>query len=371
MIFYKENDVFSEALERVRFVFDNCDDVMVAMSGGKDSTVVFNIALMVAREKGRLPLKVFWLDQEAEWQHTVDYMDHVMRLDEVEPRWYQIPFDFTNSLSPDKNMIRLWDEGKEKLWIHPKSDISIKEAETRSKRFHQIYKELQNQSTDAALCGVLCGLRVEESPARRLTITGMASQFKGITWTNKQYGNCIQFYPIYDFTFSDIWTAIARNGWEYNRVYDLQYRYGVNERDMRVSALIHETAWGSIKMLQEFEPATYNKFVRRVSGTSTFNHAFDEGGIIPTELPFAFRDWMEYRDYLLEHITKDEYKELFRKRWRGQDGDDWYKLHVKEVIINDIDGTINGNKRKQIAYAKKASEYKGSDVDEITGRGTE
>ena len=38
------------------------------MSGGKDSAVLFNLAMTVAKERNRLPLKVFWLDQEAEWK---------------------------------------------------------------------------------------------------------------------------------------------------------------------------------------------------------------------------------------------------------------------------------------------------------------
>lgn len=59
---YKENNVFDEALERIRMLFDTHEEIIVCMSGGKDSTVVFNLALMVAKEKGRLPLKVFWLD---------------------------------------------------------------------------------------------------------------------------------------------------------------------------------------------------------------------------------------------------------------------------------------------------------------------
>ena len=47
---YKENNVFDEALERIRFVYDNHDDVVVAMSGGKDSTVLFNLTMMVASD---------------------------------------------------------------------------------------------------------------------------------------------------------------------------------------------------------------------------------------------------------------------------------------------------------------------------------
>ena len=96
---YKETNVFDEALNRIRMLFDTHDEVIVSMSGGKDSTVTFHLALMVAEEKNRLPLKVFWLDQEAEWQSTVDYMDKVMRRPDVKPYWFQIPFDFTNTLS--------------------------------------------------------------------------------------------------------------------------------------------------------------------------------------------------------------------------------------------------------------------------------
>lgn len=132
---YKENNVFDEALEMIRFVFDTHSDIIVAMSGGKDSTAVFQLALIVAKEKNRLPLKVFWLDQEAEWQSTVDYMNSVMRMPDVKPLWFQISFDFTNSMSNQKNFLRVWDETKESLWIHPKQDIAIKKAENIHQAF--------------------------------------------------------------------------------------------------------------------------------------------------------------------------------------------------------------------------------------------
>lgn len=54
---YLQNNVFDEALERLRMIFDGHDDVIVSMSGGKDSTVLFRMALMVAQERGRLPPK--------------------------------------------------------------------------------------------------------------------------------------------------------------------------------------------------------------------------------------------------------------------------------------------------------------------------
>lgn len=362
---YKENDVFTEALSRIRMLFDTHEEIIVCMSGGKDSTVVFNLALMVAKEKGRLPLKVFWLDQEAEWQHTVDYMDWVMRLPEVEPYWYQIPFDFTNSLSAQTNFLKVFDEAEKDKWIHPKSDISIKENPTKCNRYHDLVKQIPAAITNK-MCAVLVGMRMSESPRRRMSITGSNGKWHGITWCTNAIGTTRKFWPIYDFSDDDVWTAIARNHWKYNGVYDLMYRWGTQKQDMRVSALIHETSWHAIEMLQEFERDTYNRFVARVPGVSTFNHSFDEGGIVPRTLPFAFKDWKEYRDYLLVHITKREYWELFRKRWQGQDGDDWYRVHVKEVIINDIDGTVNQNHAYQV-YSKGRLEgkYKNKDAEKF------
>ena len=344
---YKDTNVFEEALNRIRMLFDTHDDVIVSMSGGKDSTVLFNLALMVAKEKNRLPLKVFWLDQEAEWQHTVDYMDKIMRMPEVKPYWFQIEFDFTNSLSAEDNFLRVWDSTKEDKWVHPKSDISIKENPSKYNRFHDLVTYLPEYCTESDDCAVLVGMRVIESLSRKMTIAHSKAKFRGETWCQKKHGKIQVFWPIYDFTNDDIWTAIGKNHWEYNGVYDIMYRWGVSKPQMRVSALIHETAWHSIEMLQEFEIDTYNKFTARIAGVSAFNHGFDEGGIVPKDLPFAFKDWKEYRDYLLVHITKPEYWDLFRKRWKGQDNDEWYKVHVKEIILNDIDGTNNINARNR------------------------
>lgn len=165
-------------------LYDYHDDVIVSMSGGKDSTVLFHLALMVAEEKGRLPLKVFWLDQEAEWQSTVDYMDKIMRRPDVKPYWFQIPFDFTNSLSPEKNFLRVWDEKEEAKWVHPKSDISIKENPSPYNRFHELVGNLVDYCIDETTehCAVLVGMRVTESLNRRMAIMHGKAKFRGETW---------------------------------------------------------------------------------------------------------------------------------------------------------------------------------------------
>ena len=362
---YKENNVFDEAIERINMIFDYNDDIIVAMSGGKDSTVAFHLTYNIAKERGRLPIKVFWLDQEAEWQHTVDYMDKIMRMPGVKPYWFQIPFDFPNNLSiaGGRETLLIWDPEEKDKWVHPQSDIAITESpvdisQNRDKAFYTLMNLLPDYciEPDTESYAVISGMRIAESPARRTAISYGPAYFRGETWsrgTGKLEKGQV-FWPIYDFTNDDVWTAIAKNNWEYNPVYDLMYQYGVRKDRLRVSALIHETAFSSIKMLQEFEPRTYDRFVRRVTGTSSMKHAFDSGEVMPSKLPFMFKDWKEYRDYLLVHIIEPKYWEHYRKEWEGQEGDEWYNTHVCELIINDTCGTLNSNKRSGIQIRERA-----------------
>lgn len=344
---YLSTNVFEEAISRINFLFDTHDDIIVSMSGGKDSTVTFELALRVARERERLPLKVYWLDQEAEWLATGDYMREVMYRPEVAPFWFQCPFRLTNSLSFKDNYLNCWAPDERDKWLREADPISIKVNPTKYDRFHDLVAQLPSHCdcAQARQVAVLVGMRIEESLARRMLIVYSDSKLEGITWCRKKpIRNTRVFWPIYDFKDTDVWTAIARNGWSYNRIYDFMYQCGVTR--MRVSALIHETSWHAIRQLHEFEPQLYDRYLARVNGVNCFDHFDDE--IMPRTLPPYFKDWCEYRDYLLEHLIEPEHHALFKARWKKQDTTEWYKIHVHEIMVNDIDGTINDNGRIRI-----------------------
>ncbi len=323
---YLKQNVFDAALERMRYLFDEFPNVVVSFSGGKDSTVILNLALQVAEEKGRLPLKVAFLDQEAEWDAVVTYVRAVMDDHRVEPMWFQMPLRLFNATSTEEPWLHCWKEGGE--WIREKEPDAITNNRYDCDRFKELFGHiLRVEFPDTKSCYV-AGVRCEESPTRLLGLTGAAT-YKDITWgkfldKRRQH---FTFSPIYDWSYTDVWKAIHDNEWRYCRIYDYMYQYGIAPRDMRVSNVHHETAIKSLYFLQEVEPAMWNRLVTRLRGVNTAGQTKAELFEIK-ELPYMFADWIEYRDYLLEHlIPANEALTAFRRIFARLD-----KIYIHHAI---------------------------------------
>ena len=352
--YYYNEDVYSAALRRIRYIFDNFDHIIVGFSGGKDSTAVLHLALQVAEEKGRLPLEVFFIDQEGEWDCTIDYVREIMYDPRVKPSWLQVPMVLFNATASNgyDQWLHCWYEGEK--WLREKDPISIKENIYGTERFHELFSAYIRKTYPDRSVAYLSGVRCEEAPKRKMNLTGAMKGkpfYKWMYWgavSNKGL-NHFTFYPIYDWGYADVWKAIHDNGWHYNRLYDYQYMHGVKVRDMRVSNVHHETAIQSLWYMQEIEPDLWNRITERLDGVNTsavLNHEIFE----VKELPYMFKDWEEYRDYLLEHLIEDEdrkarFRKLFNnpayrdccvcEAWK----EDWMRNCVRAILKNDFEGT--------------------------------
>lgn len=341
-IYLKEN-VWDIALKRINRVFDDFDNVVISTSGGKDSTVTMQLALKVAEERGRLPLKMMFLDQEAEYRMTIEYMRKAMSDPRVEPIWIQAPIKLFNATSMDDPWLMCWEEGGE--WMRPKEDVSIKENVFGTDRFHDIFpKIIDYYFPDQSAC-YLAGVRAEESPTRLAGLT-TGQTYKEITWgkyLNKKKGH-YTFYPLYDWCLSDIWKAIHSNGWDYCQIYDELYRYGIAPHKMRVSNLHHETAVHSLFFLHEIESDTWDALAKRLGGVNQAKHMQKHEMFAVQNLPWMFDTWKEYRDYLTDHlITMDDHKRRFKKEWARMDEvydqmlfpEDLLKKQIGSLLVND------------------------------------
>lgn len=344
---YLKQNVYEAALDRIRYLFDEFPNIVVNFSGGKDSTVILHLALQVAEEKGRLPLPVLWIDQEAEWEATVTYVADVMSDPRVKPYWLQIPMRIANSASSaeGQDWIWCWEPGRE--WIHEKHPLSIKENVFGTDRFAELFTAFLKHEFGTQKVAQLGGVRAEESPSRLRGLTTY-STYKWITWGKKDNPKNDQysFYPIYDWSYTDVWKAIHDNGWRYNAIYDYMYRYGVPVAAMRVSSVVHETSLPNLFHMQETEPVTWEKITRRLHGINTVGQ-MQKDFTAPKELPYMFRDWKEYRDHLVDNLVPEEWKrekfrELFDKtcaRYVDEILPKLWREQVKAVMVDDYHGT--------------------------------
>lgn len=354
MKIFLNKTVLEASKERIKYLFSEFENIVVGISGGKDSTVVFNLCYDIAKELGRLPLNVMWIDQEAEWTSTVEEVKYIMNLTDVKPYWFQIPMKLTNSTSTETNYLECWEKGAE--WLRDKDPISIKENKYGTDRFGKLFEAICKVEFKGLKTAMVAGVRAEESPVRHLGVTAYLT-YKDITWGKKfQTKDLYTFYPIYDWSYTDVWKAINENGWKYNKVYDYQYKYGIPVKDMRVSNLHHETAVKNLFYLQEVDSKLYNKLVKRLPGIATASQM--QKDFFVSKLPFMFKGWKEYRDFLLEKLIKPENHALFRKGFRSHDMefehlDDYNKIlkgHVQILMVNDIDGTKLKNLGQRYSY---------------------
>ena len=341
MRIYKQQNVLEAAQDRIRWTFDRFENVICAVSSGKDSSVLAHLACAEAVSRNR-SVKLMFLDQEAEYHATVEHMRYLMAMPGVEPLWYQVPIRMTNATSYEDEFLRAWWACEE--WMREKEPNSIHCAEGAPQRFYPFFDWFEGQQPKDS-CSLI-GLRSEESLNRYRAVTKHPA-IDGIGWSSK--GKITKFYPMYDWTFEDVWAFIARSGMPYNKVYDWLYIKGVRIPQFRVSNLIHEKAFKCLAFLQEFEPETYERLVRRLKGVSiAARYAKEKVMFRATTRPAAFETWLSYRDYLLDTVPTD-HKQIFLNRFTGQvENESAYRQQVKQLLINDWENNVPVIQKEEI-----------------------
>lgn len=305
-------DVYQAAHDRILWLLREFDGkVAVTFSGGKDSTIVLEIAARVARENGYPPIEAWFLDQEAEYQSTIDYMRRINNREDVRLHWYQVPFPMENSMNLDDPWFQVWGEGEE--WMREKEPDAIKEnVYGRDKIFYGLLDAIAKK--DFPGYALLDGMRAEESPTRRVSMVSRP-QYKYITWSavKRKDGGC-RFHPVWDWSYRDVWKSIHDNDWDYNTHYDSLFSVGTPIRSMRVSSFTHVMSTGVVKHLQEFEPETWERALRRYPGISALSHLSRDAQIME-ELPYMFATWDEYMHHLNANLIEEDKWDVFLKQY--------------------------------------------------------
>ncbi len=349
---YLEKNVYEALQDRLKFIFDNFDNIYVSFSGGKDSGLLLNMVLSYKRRnKIAKKIGVFHQDFEAQYQTTTDFVSRMFEnnLRDIEPYWVCLPMGSRCAVSNYQMYWYPWDPDKEELWVRPMPKmpyiINMDNNPFDFYRYKMVQEDLyaefgewySRQKKGKTIC--LLGIRADESLNRyRAYANDRKTIMQGNQWTTKMGENWWNAYPIYDWTTKDVWIANGKFDYDYNRIYDLFWKTGLSISQMRVASPYHESAKESLNLYRVLEPATWVRVVSRVQGANFgaiygSSHAL---GARKIELPPG-HTWRSYVKFLLATLPeamRRNYIEKFKTSIRF-----WWKKGgvVDEEAIKELE----------------------------------
>ena len=177
---YLGQSVYEAFQERIRFIFEEFDNIYISFSGGKDSGLLLNLVLDY--QKKYAPEKrvgVFHQDFEAQYTVTTEYVERTFERikEDVEPYWVCLPMATRTALSSYEMYWYPWDDKKEELWVRkmPKKKyvINLNRNPVTTYRYRMHQEDLAKQfgrwyrishGNRKTVC--LLGIRADESLQR-------------------------------------------------------------------------------------------------------------------------------------------------------------------------------------------------------------
>jgi len=361
---YTEKNVLDAALERLEFLFSEFENVYFTVSGGKDSSVMVQLAEKVASKMNR-KYDVMFIDLEAQYARTIRHVEELKKLPHI-GRFYHValPLALRNAVSMLQPKWICWDTGMKDLWVRdlPKDAVTEKncpwewfrpgeEFEEFILEFAKWYKGMHEGKT--ACC---VGIRADESLTRLQTVAfpDRKEEYMGRHWTTRLADGLYNAFPIYDWRVEDIWGAVSRLNLMYNEVYELLYKNGMSIYQQRLCQPYGDDQRNGLDQFKAIEPDTWEKVLSRVNGVN-FGNIYCRTSALGNFKSFKPEDmpWEQYTVFLMESIglynreLMLHYYEKIRKFIR------WYEK-TEGITVKDIPGEAD----KKLEQQKKAISWR-------------
>lgn len=337
-------DVFTAARERLRRVYREFERVYVSFSGGKDSGVMVNLAIDVARELGRLPVTLLTIDFEAQYRHTAEFVRRMFDRPETTGHWVCLPIHLRNAVSQFQPHWLCWDPDNREQWVRQMPEHPAVVCDEgrylffrRGMEFEEFVPEFGEWFSDGVPTACVVSIRSDESLNRYRTLRNERKEtWLGLHWTTKVTEHCWNVYPMYDWRTEDVWIANGREGWDYNRIYDLMYLAGVPLSKQRLCQPYGDDQRQGLYLFKILEPETWARVVARVEGANFGNRYAGKRilGNIKIDLPEGYT-YKRYAKFLLATMPPylaDHYREKIWKflRWWRKNGPERGVTHIPD-----------------------------------------
>ena len=279
---YLEQDVYEALQERLRFIFDEFDNIYVSFSGGKDSGLLLNLVLDYQRKYAPdRRIGVFHQDFEAQYTVTTEYVERTFdRIkDEVEPYWVCLPMATRTALSSYEMYWYPWDDTKKDIWVRdmPNKEyvINLENNPMTTYRYRMHQEDLARQfgrwyrishGNGKTVC--LLGIRANESLQRYSGFLNKKYGYQGECWISRQFKDVWCASPIFDWSTEDVWHANYLFDYDYNHLYDLYYMAGLKISQMRVASPFNDYSKDALNLYRVIDPQIWVKLVGRVRGAN-------------------------------------------------------------------------------------------------------
>ena len=316
---YLMENVYEALQKRLKYIFEEFDNIYVSFSGGKDSGLLLNLTLDFRNKYyPEKKLGVFHQDFEAQYTVTTEYVERTFeRIKEiVEPYWVCLPMATRTALSSYEMYWYPWDDTKSDCWVRDMPDkeyvIILDNNPITTYRYRMHQEDLARQfgrwyrishGKKKTVC--LLGLRAAESLQRYSGFLNKKYGYEGTCWISRQFKDMWCASPLYDWSNEDVWHANAVFGYDYNHLYDLYYMAGLKISQMRVASPFNDYSRDSLNLYRVIDPEIWVKLVGRVQGANF-------ASIYGKTKALAYRNislpeghtWKSYTIFLLETLPK-------------------------------------------------------------------
>lgn len=347
-------NVYEAAQQRVEWVFDHFEKIIVSFSAGKDSTCMLHMMCDEARKRNK-KIAVMLIDLESQYKMTIDHALKCRELYKDCTEWYWIclPIHLRNAVSVYEPFWLCWDKSQRDMWIREMPDDVISDVNyfpffkegMEFEEFDVLFSQWYAQGEPCAVC---VGIRSDESLNRYRTIANRHKEtYDGLMWTTRVIDQVYNVYPIYDWRTADDWIYQGKHPDKpYNELYDYMHLAGLTISQMRICQAYGDDQRRGLWLFHIIEPATWAKIVARVNGANSgamyINETGNINGYNKIKKP-AGHTWKSFAILLINSMpkkTQEHYKNKIYKyvKW-------WEKRGYENGIPDEADYQMEQKKQ--------------------------